>query len=122
MELPRTLEILDALSSGINPITGEQLENSGPLQHAEVVRALFVALDAVQRRANALKRKSTRPTNTGQTWTREEVAQLCVRYSQKMPIWEIANAHGRSTGAVVARLVHLECIDLTRLSEARAAA
>lgn len=72
MELPRTLEILDALSSGINPVTGEQLDTRGPLQHAEVVRALFVALDAVQRRANALKRKSARPANTATLWTKRK--------------------------------------------------
>jgi hypothetical protein len=115
MEFNQALEILKTLSAGINPITGEVLPLESPFQHAEIVRALFIAVDAVRRRADASRRKAAQPENTGRRWSGDEDGRLRECYLRGFPIIELAQNLSRTPGAVVARLVRLGCVDLDKV-------
>jgi transposase-like protein len=43
--------------------------------------------------------------NMGKVWTREERQQLLELFDSGMPIDQLANAHGRTAGAVLAKLL-----------------
>src|SRR5512137_495542 len=88
--IPKTLAILNALSSGIDPLSGEPFPRDSAYQHPEVVRALFHALRAVEGMTEtasmsspaatsssalstpAEKKKPSRPAAAGKPWSPEE--------------------------------------------------
>lgn len=100
MDNERAIEIVRLLSSGVDPCTGEVLAKDHVLQQAEVVRALFYAL-------HALEKESIRPTNSGNPWTENEDQRLLAAFHAGITEEAIAQAHQRSIGAIVARLAKL---------------
>jgi len=114
METDRAKEILKALADGRDPATGEQFPPNSPYQQADVVRALFLALEGLK--TPAIKSKEPRPVDpnkpkVGTGWTPEEEQQLREAFAANKPIKEIAAAHGRNTGAITSRLEKLGLID-----------
>ncbi len=113
--------ILEQLAHGIDPDTGEQLQQIGVLNSPIVIRALFLAVSALsqessgpsQPRAKA-RRISTQESVSlvespvaGKTWYPEEDANLLIAYDAGSTVDELASAHGRTRGAIAARLVRL---------------
>ncbi|MEJ8756811.1 hypothetical protein WG947_07395 [Pontibacter sp. H259] len=59
MDKEEAYNILDALAEGCSPFTGEQLENDSILNERKVIRALQIALDALNTRPTSKQQSST---------------------------------------------------------------
>lgn len=79
MELSKAIKIVRLLSEGIDPETGEVLERENIFNNPQVVRALFVAVNALERVEKIESRKSNLPSNAGKAWTAEEDKSLIHR-------------------------------------------
>lgn len=109
MEREKTLEILKTLADGIDPGTGERFPASSPYQHADIVRALYCAIRAMegttQMKSGAQPKPA--PENAGHPWSEEEDARLGKAFEAGKSIDELAVAHKRSKWAIESRLVRL---------------
>ncbi len=111
MELDRAQEIILALADGVDPYTGERFPEDGPYQRADTVRALYTALAAMESGKTPAKPKDPTKPRAGGKWTPEEERRLRDAFTVHKPIPEIAVDHGRTTGAITARLVKLGLIE-----------
>lgn len=130
MDHDRAKDILRSLADGRNPATGEQFPPNSPYQQADTVRALFMAVDAIDNSARRARRQAMRQecaaVNTGSperrpidpnrpklgtAWSPAEESQLREEFAARKPIPEIASTHGRTTGGITARLVKLGLIE-----------
>ena len=100
-------KIIDALASGIDPETGEILQSQSTFNSPQVIRALFVAVSALERAARRADRDKSLPDNTGKSWSDEEDKQLLFIFDGGTPVKEIAERHKRTLGAITSRLVRL---------------
>ena len=111
MRRDRATEIIRSLVDGLDPHTGLKFPPDSPYQQADTVRALYVALEALDQPAGKPKRPAdpNRP-QVGRPWTPEEEQKLRDAFTTHKPIPEIAATHGRTPGAVTSRLVRLGLI------------
>jgi hypothetical protein len=116
MERDNAAKILQILADGVDPATGEPFPASSPYQRADVVRALFVALQAL---GSAPRTKAGAPqdkpglANAGRPWSQEEDARLGRDFDSGKSIEMLAEEHKRSRFAVETRLVKLGRIEET---------
>ncbi|MCU0897553.1 MAG: SANT/Myb-like DNA-binding domain-containing protein [Burkholderiales bacterium] len=111
MDREKALRILKTLADGIDPGTGEALPAASAYQHPDAVRALFVAIRALEspEASEAAAKRGTpaaRPGvgNAGKPWSKEEDEQLLAAFDGGQPVEAIAQVHGRSKVAIEARL------------------
>ena len=107
MEVSEALKIIRLLSEGIDPETGEVQENESTFNKPQVIRALAVAVNAMERVHKIESRKGTLPDNAGKAWTTEEDNELVKAFEKDESINELAIRHSRTIGAISARLVRL---------------
>ena len=100
-------KIIDALANGIDPETGEILPSQSTFNSPQVIRALFVAVSALDKAARRADRDTALPKNAGRSWSDEEDKQFLVIFDSGTPVKEIASRHGRTLGAITSRLVRL---------------
>lgn len=100
-------KIIESLSNGIDPETGEILSAQSTFNSPQVIRALFVAGKALDRAIKHAKRNSSLPGNAGRSWSDEEDKDLLSVFDVGTSIKDIAEKHGRTQGAIAARLVRL---------------
>ncbi|WP_275628866.1 hypothetical protein [Pseudomonas sp. 273] len=98
---PHCLDTLRKLAHGLDPRTGQALPGGDACQAPEVIRALFQAIQALE--AQGKVRPS--PEQAGKPWNEEEEQALLQRFDEGEAVTAIARAHGRTTGAIRARLV-----------------
>lgn len=103
----QVLRIIEALANGADPITGELLPESSPYNNPQVIRALFQALQVLERLNERGKRQRTLPPNAGKPWTEEEDRLLSETFDGGTSLKDLALKHGRTEGAIAARLVKL---------------
>jgi hypothetical protein len=117
MERDNAAKILQTLADGIDPATGEPFPASSPYQRADVVRALFVAVQELrgQPRGKASTPAPENPglANAGRAWSQEEDARLGRGFDSGKTIDMLAEEHKRSRFAIEARLVKLGRIEET---------
>jgi len=106
VEISQAIAIISCLADGVDPYTGEVLEDS-PFQHADTVRALVLAVKALERMEARESRIQRLPQNAGNTWHPEEQERLLKRFEEGVPIKELAKEHGRTEGAIRSRLMKL---------------
>jgi len=99
--------VVEALASGINPETGEVLPAQSTFNSPQVIRALFVAGKALDRAAKRAERDNSLPGNAARSWSDEEDKELLGLFDSGAPVKSIAAKHGRTQGAIAARLVRL---------------
>ena len=99
--------IVEALASGIDPETGDVLPAQSTFNSPQVIRALFVAGKALDRAAKRAERDNSLPGNAGRSWSDEEDKELLALFDSGAPVKGIAAKHGRTQGAIAARLVRL---------------
>ena len=104
MDADKALSTLTLLANGIDPNTGEMLDVAGPYQTPEVIRALFVAVHAVQGLLPKERRVRTTAPNAGKSWTDAEDEQLLSLFDAGSDLQTIASRHGRTIPGVQARL------------------
>ncbi|MFL6549488.1 MAG: hypothetical protein ACJ8OJ_12390 [Povalibacter sp.] len=104
MDENKALAIVSALANGVNPLTGEVFPPESPYQTADVVRALFLVSSLLESRAKPKSRTTGLPGNAGKPWTTEEDHQLLQEFDRGSPLATLAQAHGRTTAGIQARL------------------
>lgn len=102
MGIERAKEILEALSDGMDPITGEVLPVSDSCNKVDVVRALHTVLKYLDQPQERTKR--SQPANTGKPWLKDDEEILCRMFDTGCTPKEICNHFQRSKGAIAARL------------------
>lgn len=111
----KTLAILNALSSGIDPLNGVPFPRDSAYQHPDVIRALFQALRAFEgtialaapSETAAPERKKARPRAAGTPWSSDEDTRLAAAFDAGSDIAELALLHDRSRFAIETRLAKL---------------
>ena len=107
MDHEKALSILQTLSNGTDPLSGEPFPAASPYQHPDIVRALYQAVRALEAVATAQKRQAARATgagNSGKPWAKDEDERLVAAFDAGKSIDDLAVAHGRSRLAIEARL------------------
>ena len=72
MQIDAALPIVRALADGVNPITGEAYPEQSPYAEPRTLRALYSAVDLMQKEIEREKRRERLPANFGKPWTAEE--------------------------------------------------
>jgi hypothetical protein len=105
MELQIARQIIDTLSQGVDPVTGESMPPDSPYNEPAVIRALFTVSHALK--GKAARARPTQPVNAGKPWVPDEDAQLVVAHREGKDIKQVAEQMGRTPFAVEARLVKM---------------
>lgn len=122
MQAQTAIDLLRQLADGTDPHTGKAFHADSPYQHPDTVRALFLALRALEGGAagSAAPRKPRAerapdgnvPSKVGQPWTQQEDERLAAAFDAGTAIPELAAAHQRSRAGIEARLAKLGKITL----------
>ena len=107
MEITKTLEIIKALSQGVDPYTGEIYLPDSPYQHPDTIRALFEAINALEKMRERSKKQESLPENTGKAWSTEEDNLLIEQFDKGMSVKELSKDQKRTEGAIKSRLLKL---------------
>lgn len=99
--------IIESLAKGIDPETGEILPPQSTLNSPPIIRALFVAGQALDSAAKRAERNNSLPGMAGRPWGEEEDQALLAIFDSGASIKDIAAKHGRTPGAITSRLVRL---------------
>ena len=114
MELARSVEIVHALSQGVDPFTGEALPPQSPYEQPEVIRALHtllghVATPARRRKLTPEQKQAANldkglPRNAGLPWTDDARDTLAELFREDAGIGALATRFERSNGSIIAEL------------------
>ena len=112
MEPAKTLFIIRCLANGVDPETGETLAPAHSYQRPDTIRALFAAVQALERTemkpafppSLSPGQPLSLPPNMGRPWDNDEDKRLCSGFSSGTDLSELAAAHGRTFGDIRARL------------------
>jgi hypothetical protein len=102
----KALTIVSALANGVNPQTGEVFDVESPYQSADVIRALYIAVRALETTTRTKLRPSRNrlPSNAGKPWTENEDLELLEKFDEGVSVAELARAHDRTPAGIQARL------------------
>ncbi|AVR95109.1 hypothetical protein [Pseudoduganella armeniaca] len=103
--------IVEQLALGIDPRTGAPLSEGDACTAPDVIRALFIARNALQGKPAPVRkapvvRNGVTLANVGKKWSGDEVDTLLHEFQAGTPLGRIAAQLGRTDGSIVARLVH----------------
>ena len=107
MDATSSIPIIEALANGVDPHTGEVFSADSPYQHPQTVRALFVAMQALERAKKSDDRIKSLPGNAGKPWPEEEDVRLVTAFDLGKTYKQIAEEHERTEYAICSRLVKL---------------
>ena len=107
METRDALRVIQALADGVDPNTGELFSEDSPYQHPQVVRALFMAVGALQQHEERQKRVQRLPEHAGKPWDDAEDKQLGESFDAGMTVTQLARQHKRTEGSIQLRLEKL---------------
>jgi hypothetical protein len=110
MNTAEIVQVINRLADGIDPISGQPLPRENLCNHPYVIRALFAAVNLLQRPGpleRPIKVGRPAPAKAGSAWTSAEDKQLMAEMAAGTKLMEIAKAHDRSRGAILARTVRL---------------
>ena len=107
MDKAKTIELIEALANGIDPLTGELLPDDHLLQQPDIVRALFNAVALLKNSKDVLPGL----VKQGSPWTADEDNQLKEAFTNGIKISQLAKDHQRTPGAIQSRLKKLGLIN-----------
>jgi hypothetical protein len=107
MHLDTALPIVRALADGVNPVTGEQYPEDSPYAEPRALRALFSAVDLMQREVDREKRRERLPANFGKPWGEGEDRAVALEFDAGVTIPELARMHSRTQSSIRLRLEKL---------------
>lgn len=107
MQLQSALPIVRALADGVNPLTGEVFSNDCPYAEPRTLRALFSAVELMEREVEREKRRERLPANFGKPWTEGEDQSLGAAFDAGSALSEIARKHARTQSSIRLRLEKL---------------
>ncbi len=111
MQLQSALPIVRALADGINPLTGETFNDESPYSEPRTLRALFSAVELMEREVEREKRRERLPDNFGKPWTEGEDQALAAAFDTGLALLEIARKHARTVSSIRLRLEKLGKIE-----------
>ncbi|QJR13049.1 hypothetical protein DSM104443_04143 [Usitatibacter rugosus] len=111
MQLQSALPIVRALADGINPLTGETFNDESPYSEPRTLRALFSAVELMEREVEREKRRERLPANFGKPWTEGEDQALAGSFDAGHALLEIARKHARTVSSIRLRLEKLGKIE-----------
>lgn len=111
MQLEAALPIVRALADGINPVTGETYPDHSPYAEPRALRALYSAVDIMQKEIDRERRRERLPANFGKPWTTEEDGVLAGEFDAGLTLGEIARKHQRTQSSIRLRLEKLGKIE-----------
>jgi len=111
MNTSQALKIVRALADGVDPFTGEKYGFDSPYQNPDMIRALFLAVKALESREQNERRRSRLPENAGKPWSDQEDSVLARIFDTGASVYELAKRHKRTTGSIRARLEKLGKIE-----------
>lgn len=107
MQLESALPIVKALADGINPVTGESYPEGSPYAEPRALRALFSAVDLMQREVERERRRERLPANFGKPWNEAEDRAITEAFDAGTPLTDMARRHARTQGSIRLRLEKL---------------
>jgi len=107
MHLESALPIVKALADGVNPVTGEQYPQDSPYAEPRALRALFSAIDLMQREVEKERRRERLPANFGKPWSEGEDRAIATAFDAGATIPDMARRHARTQGSIRLRLEKL---------------
>lgn len=113
MQIDAALPIVRALADGVNPVTGEAYPEHSPYAEPRALRALYSAVDLMQKEIERERRRERLPANFGKPWSGEEDHDACAEYDGGMTIAEMARRHLRTQSSIRLRLEKLGKIEPT---------
>lgn len=111
MQLEAALPIVRALADGVNPVTGEAYPEQSPYAEPRALRALFSAVDLMQKEIEREKRRERLPANFGKPWSEGEDRLLTAEFEAGATLGEIARKHQRTQSSIRLRLEKLGKIE-----------
>ena len=111
MEISEALHVLKRLVEGVNPSTGKPLDQSSIYGDPRFIRAVYIAISALEEAERRLGFDAVRP-GPPERWSELEDEELCTEFEQHLDWDVIAGKHGRTTGEIIRRLVRLGKIEL----------
>lgn len=111
MDNQEALDIIQALSEGVNPFSGEALAKESVCLNEAVNTALSTAVAALENQIKINTRRANQPAKAGAPWTTEEEQQLVAAFDNGNSITTIADQFERSKGSIKARLIRLGKIE-----------
>ena len=111
MQIDVALPIVRALADGVNPVTGEAYPEQSPYAEPRTLRALFSAVDLMQKEVEREKRRERLPANFGKPWTEDEDRLLEAEFDAGNTLAEIARKHQRTHSSIRLRLEKLGKIE-----------
>ena len=111
MQLQNALPIIRALADGVDPHTGTIFETDTPYAEPKTLRALFSAVELMEREVEREKRRERLPANFGKPWTEAEDQALVAEFDAHMPMPEMARRHLRTQSSIRLRLEKLGKIE-----------
>ena len=113
MQIDAALPIVRALADGVNPVTGEAYPEHSPYAEPRTLRALFSAVEMMEKEVERARRRDRLPANFGKPWTAEEDTQLATSFEGGSTIPELARRHLRTHSSIRLRLEKLGKIEPT---------
>ena len=110
MEVTEARKVVRCLADGIDPLTGELFPINSPYQQPQVIRSLYMAVEAMSRQKKS-KRLDPSHSKAGSLWTPDEEGQLIEAFDSGMQIEDMAKIHSRTPAAITARLQKLGRIE-----------
>ena len=107
MQLQSALPIVRALADGVNPLTGELFAETSPYAEPRTLRALFSAVELMEREVARERRRERLPANFGKPWTEGEDQSLSNAFDGGLALSDIARAHARTLSSIRLRLEKL---------------
>jgi len=111
MQIDAALPIVQALADGVNPVTGEAYPDQSPYAEPRTLRALYSAVDLMQKEIEREKRRERLPANFGKPWTPEEDQAAISEYDSGLTLPEMARRHLRTQSSIRLRLEKLGKIE-----------
>ncbi len=105
-------QILRILAMGLDPITCKPLAENSILAEPEVIRALFMGIEALTDHDIPPPPDTRSPhlRRAGLPWSPEEDERLREEFSAGINIRIITDMHCRTQGAIASRLSHLQLV------------
>lgn len=105
MELQTARQIIDTLSQGVHPVTGEAMPADSPYNDPSVIRALFTVSLALEGKPARPRRDG--PPNAGKPWNAQDDVRLESAHREGADLKQLAEQLGRTPFGVETRLVKL---------------
>jgi hypothetical protein len=107
MQLQSALPIVRALADGVNPLTGELFADASPYAEPRTLRALFSAVELMEREVARERRRERLPANFGKPWTEGEDHALATAFDAGLALADIGRKHARTLSSIRLRLEKL---------------